>query len=145
MSEKRFVDQIRDSARRLDRDAFIWKTNDRFSLGIPDLWIITRGRIFAIEAKFADRWDKSSKRPILSHSFSGPQISILRQVRRAGGICCGAVQVEPSVAYVLDPIDIPSSGNFSSEKIEEIAFKSVRENGIWNLDEWATHIGSSSG
>lgn len=136
MSEKGFVEQLRESARRLDKNAFIWKTNDRFSLGIPDLWIVTRGRIFTIEAKFTDRWDKLSKRPVLSHTFSGPQISVLRQISRAGGVSCGAVQVEPSVAYILDPFDIPSGGNFNAEELEKVAFKNVRKNGIWDLEEW---------
>lgn len=140
MSEKRFVEQIRESARRLDKDAFIWKTNDRFSLGIPDLWTVTRGRLFAIEAKFVDRWDKLSERPILSHSFSGPQVSILRQIRRAGGLSCGAVQVEPSVAYILDPLDIPSGGNFTAEKLEEISHRTIRENGTWDLEEWILYV-----
>lgn len=140
MSEKRFVEQIRDSARRLDKNAFIWKTNDRFSLGIPDLWIITRGRLFAVEAKFCSSWNESSSRPLLSHKFSGTQISILRQIRRAGGLSCGVVQVEPSVAFVLDPSDIPSSGNFNAKEIERIAFKASRDNGFWNLEIWMKHI-----
>lgn len=140
MSEKRFVEQIRDSARRLDRDAFIWKTNDRFSLGIPDLWIVTRGRLLAIEAKFVDRWDKDSKRPVLSHKLSGPQVSILRQIRKAGGISMGAIQVEPSVAYILDPLDIPNGGNFTAEELEKISLRSIRENGEWKLKDWMLYI-----
>lgn len=140
MSEKRFVEQIRDSARRFDKDAFIWKTNDRFSLGIPDLWIVTRGRLCAIEAKSVGRWNKDSKRPVLSHGFSGPQVSILRQIRRAGGVSFGAVQTEPSVAYILDPSDIPTGGNFTAEELEKVALKSSRENGDWKLKDWMMYI-----
>ncbi len=140
MSEKRFVEQIRDSARRLDRDAFIWKTNDRFSLGIPDLWIITRGRLFAIEAKFCAHWDESSSRPLLSHKFSGTQISILRQIRRAGGLSCGAIQVEPSTAFILDPNDIPPGGNFNAEEVAKVSLRASRDNGVWNLEDWMTYL-----
>lgn len=140
MSEKSFVEQIRESARRLDKDAFIWKTNDRFSLGIPDLWIVTRGRLFAIEAKFAKNWDKSSEKHVLSHKFSGPQVSILRQVRRAGGFSCGAVQVESSVAYIIDPVDIPSDGNFTSGQLEKISLRSDRRDSLWDLDGWMHYL-----
>lgn len=136
MSEKRFVEQIRESARRLDKNAFIWKTNDRFSLGIPDLWIIARGRLFAIEAKYVSGWDLLSDKPLLSHRFSGPQVSILRQIRRAGGLSFGAVQTEPTVAYILDPFDIPKSGNFTAKELEKISFRTVKKDGAWKIAEW---------
>lgn len=143
MSEKRFVEQIRESARRLDKDAFIWKTNDRFSLGIPDLWIITRGRLFAVEAKFVSRFDLGSDKPVLSHRFSGPQVSILRQIRRAGGLSFGAVQTGPHTARILDPFDIPASGNFTAKELSRISLKSIREGGIWKIADWELYVAMS--
>jgi hypothetical protein len=144
VSEKRFVEQIRESARRLDKDAFIWKTNDRFSIGIPDLWIVTRGRLFAIEAKSVSSWNPLSDKPLLSHKFSGPQISILRQIRRAGGLSFGAIQTEPSVARILDPFDIPESGNFTAKELERISLRTVKEDGVWRIVDWELYVSMSA-
>lgn len=138
MSEKRFVEQLKESARKIDKSSFIWKTNDRFSLGIPDLLIIMRGRVYAIEAKCSLNWGPSTGNDILRHPFSGPQISVLRQIKKAGGFACGAVQVEPCIARILDPDDIPSNGNFTANELEKISFEDVKINGKWNLDEWCS-------
>lgn len=141
MSEKNFVEQLQRSAKAIDEHAFVWKTNDRFSLGIPDLLIIIKGAVHCIEAKLGavpvdERHAESML--VLKHPFSGPQISILRQLERAGAFSCGAVKVANDIAYILHPCKIPKYGNFTFPEMEELGARVSKKNGIWRIDEWRT-------
>lgn len=140
MSEFRFIEQLQKSAKIIDHDAFVLKTNDRFSLGVPDLIIVMYGAMYAIECKFTKRYSQNSERLILSHVFTGPQISILRQVSRAGGLSLGAIQIKRDTAFIINPFRIPASGNFTSKELERIAVQVHRKDGIWRITEWPSKL-----
>lgn len=140
MSEKRFVEHLQRSAKQLDPSAFVWKTNDRFSLGIPDLVIVINGDMYAIEAKYTevkgtthDSWSTSL---VLKHPFTGPQISVMRQLVKAGAYSFGVIQVEQSEAYIVHPDNIPEGGNFTHRDLEDEAIKVCKRNHIWRITEW---------
>lgn len=58
--------------------AFVYKPNDRFRSGIPDILGVYKGRFFAIELKVGK--NKATKL----------QEYTLEQIKNAGGVCCVA-------------------------------------------------------
>lgn len=150
MGEKSFIQSLRESARKIDPQAYIWKTSDKVSIGIPDLWIILSGCLIVLEAKAASsRWvnelaagrldrlnPASLSGQVLGHPFSGPQIGVMRQIARAGGRAMGAVQVSATVAFIVHPRDIPAGGNFEVQQFGKVCTRVTKENHIWRVDQW---------
>jgi len=130
MSEKRFVESIRQSALAIDSTSFVWKVSDKFALGIPDLLIAIRSSVMAIEAKAASR----SGGMLLSHPFSAVQISVMKQMNRAGLPAFGAIGIDRNSAYIVSPSNIPSSGNFKRGDVEGMV--SVTKEKIWEIHKW---------
>jgi hypothetical protein len=137
MSEKAFIEDLKRSAKKMDKSAFVWKTNDGFSLGIPDLVMVFLGNTYFIEAKSALQASKR-KGSILHHPFSGPQISVLRQIVTAGGCALGIVRTAPGVAYILNPFKIPARGNFDFESLEGWGVRVTKDDQqkVWRIFEW---------
>ena len=107
----------------------MYKTNDSFSLGIPDLVIILNGVVYFLEVKRCQRTNGSH---VLHHPFSGPQIAVMRQVRQAGGYSYGIVGTATGQAYLLHPSDIPNSGNFNYRYLESNACVVNKIDHIWS-------------
>lgn len=137
MSEKAFIEDLKKSVKKMDPSAFVWKTNEGFSLGIPDLVILLFGKTYFIEAKSALSSHKS-KGTILHHPFTGPQISVLRQIVNAGGVAFGIVRTAPGIAYIINPNLIPKEGNFTVEQLKEIGVEVERDHQqkVWRIFEW---------
>lgn len=140
MSERRFIESLKESAKKLEPSAFTWKTNDRVSIGIPDLLIVIDGVLYAIEVKCTSFFDKDrlieDPRNVLTHPFSGPQVGVLRQMARSGACAMGAIQTHKDRAYIVHPLKIPASGNFTFAELYRVGIKVSKHKGIWRLDEW---------
>lgn len=144
MGEKSFVESIQRSAKIINMDAFVWKTNDRFTLGIPDLVIIIEGVTYAIEAKAADLAGTMAtyKRklpqdiPCLKHPFSGTQVSVLRQMMNAGAFAFGIIQISPDSAYLVHPEKVPKGGNFTHRELAESCPAVKKRDHTWRITEW---------
>ena len=136
-SEKRFVESLKESAKKIDSNAFVWKTNDRMSLGIPDLVIVIQSFVYAIEAKSTDFFQvKATRKEILKHPFSGPQVSILRQIDNADAFAFGAIQTGPDVACIFHPQDIPANGIITLDDFTQLGLGVNKVDGIWRITQW---------
>ncbi|MHC4647368.1 MAG: hypothetical protein ACYTBJ_17895 [Planctomycetota bacterium] len=144
MSERRFVESIQRSVKMLHPKAFVWKVSDRFSMGIPDLFIVIDGRLYCIEAKAADiagtittvKKVKPENAPCLKHPFSGVQVSVMRQIKKAGAFVCGAIQISKDTAYIADPDKIPPGSNFTHKQLDNECAKVTKQDSLWRITEW---------
>jgi len=133
VSEKSFVMGIQRSILRAHEDAFVWKTNDRFSLGMPDLLVVIEGRLYALEAK-AIRWPMNIKK-VLKHPFSGPQMSVIKQLSAAGAFAAGIVGVSKDSARLVLPDMFNRNGNFTKEEFDELPLVTKKRR-LWRIIEW---------
>lgn len=72
---------------------------------------------------------------MLKHEFSGPQISMLRQLKAAGVEAFGIVRASMDTAFRLEPEDIPrKTGNFTHEEMVKFGTPVCRtEKGLWEF------------
>jgi len=133
VSEKSFVIGIQRSITRLHESAFVWKTNDRFSLGMPDLMVVIDGLLYALEAK-SIKWPINAKK-VLKHPFSGPQMSVIKQLHAAGAFASGIVGVSRESARLVLPGAFNKNGNFTKEEFDELPLVTKRER-LWRVTEW---------
>jgi hypothetical protein len=139
--ESMFIASLRSSAKKIDKNCFVLKMNDSVSIGVPDLVLVILGEVFWLECKAMTDFFKSprfpdSDTPVLKHPFSGPQIGMMRQISRAGANVMGVIRVSSDVAYVVDPMKIPSGGNFTYAQLQEKAVMVKKENHTWMINEW---------
>ena len=83
-SEKRLKEKVLAMLKKEFRDAWVYKTADRWKSGIPDVLVCRGGRFFASELKVGK--NKATKL----------QLNVLKKIKRAGGrvaVCRGVDQV----------------------------------------------------
>lgn len=144
MDESNFVDSLMKTIAKTWPMASTMRSVDRFSLGIPDLlaWIPTGEKYpwaVAIEAKtlqplMADPFHRGRRTGLmLKHEFTGPQISLLRTLRRSGVEAFGLVRASVDTAFRIEPDAIPiATGNFTHEQLVELgAVVRRRPDGVW--------------
>ena len=125
MDERDFVAALAETLKRHFPGVHIQRSVDRVTLGIPDLQAVRPNRRFlAVEAKrlqrllIDPRLPGNRTGPLLDHAFTGPQISTLRSLVRAGAEAWGLVQVCRDAAFRVHPKDIPANGNFTHAELE---------------------------
>lgn len=146
MAEKEFVDGLLNSIKRMWPEAVVLRAVDKFSLGVPDVlaWISMQEKYpwtVAIEAKSLDPWMSDpfhrGRRTgmMLKHPFTGPQISKLRELKRAGVDAFGLIRVNVDTAFRIEPADIPTAnGNFTHEDLVKLAtVVPRRQDGVWQF------------
>lgn len=141
MIEKNFVTGLINTIAVMHHDAVVIRPNDQMTLGIPDILAILppAGVMLAIECKqlrtfLADPFNPGKRTgPLLDHPFSGPQISMLRKLARAGATAFGAIRVTDVAAFRIDPELIPIEGNFTFEKLQEVGIPFFRSDARWNF------------
>lgn len=142
MAEKEFVDSLLKTFKRGFSESVAIRPSDNFTLGVPDVlaWLKTAGRTesFAIEAKslrplMVDPFHRGRRiGMMLKHPFSGPQISMLRNLKMAGVSAFGLVRAATDTAFRVEPEDIPAkTGNFTHEELVKLGTPIRRENGLW--------------
>ena len=132
------------------------RPSDNRTLGIPDVlgWIpVDQGMegqesivhcpivwSIAIEAKqlhplMDDPFHKGRRTgQMLKHDFSGPQISLLRELKSAGVDACGLVRASEDTAFRFEPEDIPrKTGNFTHEEMVKLGYPVRRYDGKWEF------------
>lgn len=140
MVERGFVDAlIRTLELTYGADAVVLRPNDGYTLGIPDILCWRRDACpIALEAKqIQPLMPVSTHRgrrtgQMLKHPFSGPQISMLRRLERAGVAAFGIVRVSLDTAYRIKPADLPArTGNFTYDEMVAIGTPVYRRDGRW--------------
>ena len=152
MVERGFVDALIKTVNSFG-EAIAVRPSDNYTMGIPDVlgWIPVGGQpgvmtpttwSIAIEAKqltplMPDPFHKGRRTgKMLRHEFTGPQVSMLRKMKRAGIDAFGLVRVSTDTAFRLDPNDIPAkTGNFTHEELVKFGAVVRRENGLWKFLE----------
>jgi hypothetical protein len=92
MNETQLTAKVKRTIKRKFPHAWVYKTSDRFTSGIPDLIICMHGLFFAFEMKVG----KNKATPIQQHT--------LDQIRAAGSNAIVAYAVEDVIA-ILDDAD----------------------------------------
>ena len=142
-TENEFVIGLAKGIRTAHPLAQVYRPHDAVTLGVPDLlaWIPreTGCLALAVEAKqlmnyLKDPYDPGKRTaPLLHHAFSGPQITYLRELARAGVQTWGIVRVSSDAAFRLRADQIPSTGNFTHEELVGIGELVRREEGVWRF------------
>jgi len=124
MDERDFTIELGKSVKKTYPDSHVWRPSDNFTLGIPDvLAVIPNRKFLAVEAKqlqrlLADAFDPGRrKEPLLHHPFTGPQISVMKSLERAGAEVWGIVRVTREHAFRISVPKMPSTGNFTHEEL----------------------------
>ena len=84
LSETRLKEKVLAMLKKEFRDAWVYKTSDRWKSGIPDILVCKEGRFFAVELKVGN--NKATRL----------QLYVLKQIKRAGGrvaVCRSVDQV----------------------------------------------------
>jgi len=84
LSETRLKAKVLAMLKKEFRDAWVYKTSDRWKSGIPDVLVCKEGRFFAAELKVG------------KNKATRLQLSVLRKIQRAGGrvaVCRSVDQV----------------------------------------------------
>ncbi len=125
-------------------DAFVWKPADGFNLGVPDIHaaLPPDGSFLAAEVKQVPKLFETGdflkaeniNRPLLKHCFTGPQISMLRRLQKAGAQAYGIVRTHKDFAYRIAPGAIPLHGNFTPKELMACGWAFYGEDG-WKF--WA--------
>jgi hypothetical protein len=152
VAEKGFVDALIKTVNSFG-EAIAVRPSDNYTMGIPDVlgWIPVDKRpgsvvpvtwSIAIEAKelkplMDDPFHKGRRTgKMLKHEFTGPQVSMLRKMKRAGVDAFGLVRASGDTAFRLEPEDIPArTGNFTHEELVKFGRVVRRENGLWKFWE----------
>jgi hypothetical protein len=90
------------------------KISDKFTAGISDFLIFCNHKSLGLETKFEKAFPKRETSQVLSHSFSGPQITFLESLALTGNMGYGVVCIEEEESmYVFPYQTIPANGNFT--------------------------------
>lgn len=150
MNERGFVDALYKTLQGFD-GAMVLRPNDGMTLGIPDLlaWIpwsfVTNTAVWpiAIEAKqlqplMKDPFHRGRRTgKLLKHSFTGPQISMLRRMKHAGVDAFGIVRASADTAFRIEPDDLDAkTGNLTHEDMVTFGRRVIRKDGLWRF--WET-------
>jgi len=111
--------------------------------GVPTVWGI------AMEAKqlrplMPDPFHKGRRiGQMLKHPFTGPQMSLLRQLKLAGVEAFGIVRASTDTAFRIEPEDLPSeTGNFTYEEMVKFgSLVSRNHKGFWEF--WSNEVSGS--
>ena len=151
MSEKAFVDSLIKTIGKFESSVVI-RPNDQRTIGIPDILgyiplienISFSGlaRVWAvgIEAKelhplMDDPFHRGRRiGQMLKHPFTGPQVSLLRKMSKAGVDAFGLVRASRDTAFRFHPDDISAkTGNFTHEEMVKFGTEVRKESGVWNF------------
>lgn len=116
--ENAFNAHISKELKKLERPGpdftFYLKAADKFRSGVSDFIIWRRSLTIAIESKFAKVVGNGL---LLSHNFSGAQITFLESMALAGNEAYGLVGVGEEKAMYLVPYNqIPREGNWQAKE-----------------------------
>lgn len=89
--------------------------------GVPDEYMLDNGHSYWIELKAVSKWPKKPDSNVLEHRFSGPQLTYLRRVDRAGGRGFGVIgwlDDRKWVCACLRTHDIGADGTISKQELD---------------------------
>jgi len=123
--------------------AVVWKPADSFNLGIPDIHaaIPPDGRFLVAEVKQVNKLfalgemvNMDQDKHLLRHTFSGPQISMLRKFSKAGVESYGLIRTHSQMAYKIHPKNIPLDGQITPRVLFSCGEAFTRDGGwrFWN-------------
>jgi hypothetical protein len=89
--------------------------------GVPDEYMLVDGHCYWIELKAVAKWPVKPTSNILEHRFSGPQLTYLQRVDRAGGRGLGVIGWRDGRKWVcacLRTHDIGSDGTVTKNELD---------------------------
>lgn len=160
MVEKGFVDALMKTIKGF-HEGVAYRPSDNRTMGMPDVMgyipidqdKIDGRRLSTIPTTWAIAIEAKALRPLmddpfhrgrrtgkmLKHPFSGPQISALRDLKKACVDAFGLVRVSTDGAFRIEPEDLDArTGNFTHEELVKIGRYVIRERGIWKF--WESHM-----
>ena len=106
--------------RKMKPDLFHIKISDRFQNGVSDFLLIKEGKAVALEVKFLKKVGSGESR-LLSHPFTGTQLSFFKNFALSGGKAFGLIAVaEQRKVYIL-PFSGIGTGNWSKNEFRKYA------------------------
>ena len=115
MNELNFVHAIQRRVWKDHPGSVMLKPNDRNTQGIPDLLIFHHTGVAAIELKSVGHAARDRFAPWLSHPFTMPQVTMLRDLATQGVIALGLIEYRPEDAvYAMHPYDLSPSTSFDN-------------------------------
>ena len=97
------------------------KIADKFQVGISDFLIWANSKSLALETKHIMDLPERKTTKILTHPFSGAQLTFLETISLAGSMGYGLISIDSEQRfYVIHYKDIPSDGNFTRAQFEAV-------------------------
>lgn len=124
--ENAFNSHLSKELKRLERTGpdftFYMKAADKFRSGVSDFLIWRKSLTIAVESKFTKT---AGNGLLLSHPFSGPQLTFLESIALSGNEAYGLIGIGEEKAMYLVPYKrIPKEGNWQSKDFFESRFYS---------------------
>lgn len=124
--ENAFNAHLSKELKKLERPGadftFYMKAADKFRSGVSDFIIWRRSLSIAIESKFTKLIGNGL---LLSHPFSGPQLTFLESIALSGNEAYGLVGIgEEKAMYLIPYKQIPREGNWQSSDFFKRGFYS---------------------
>lgn len=118
-TENDFNAELSKKLKKYSPEVHTIKISDKFTVGISDFLIMCMGKTLALETKFEKSFPQRQTSQVLSHPFSGAQLTFLESVALAGNMGYGMVAIEETQKmYVFPYAAIPVSGNFTRAEFE---------------------------
>lgn len=113
------------------------KVSDRFSVGVSDFIIWSKGKSLGLECKYIDDYPKTEVALLFkNHKFTGPQITFLKEMVMAGCYGYGLIAVGcEKKMYLIPPDDLIQvqyikNGEWQRIKSKYWSFKIKDTNGM---------------
>ena len=118
-TENDFNAYLSKNLKRYSPDVHTVKISDKFTVGISDFMVFCSGKTLALETKFEKSFPQRKTSQVLSHPFSGAQLTFLESMFLTGNMGYGMVAIEETQKMYIFPFAaIPVSGNFTKEEFE---------------------------
>ena len=113
-TENQFNSYLGKYFKKYQPETYAIKVSDRFSIGISDFLIFSYGKAMALETKFILAMG-SDKSDLLTHPFSGAQMTFLESIGLTTNQAWGMVTVyEEQKLYCVKYSEIPPTGNWKT-------------------------------
>lgn len=138
-NEDVFNARLAKECRKLKPDVFPRKVAEKYQVGISDFYFVRGGRIAFAESKFVKSRPKG-KHMLLSHVFTGPQQTFLKEAAAGGALSFGIIGLDYCKSIRVVPLSlIPKSGNWSADEYRDL-ITTTRCFPYWDVASMVTYM-----
>ena len=113
-TENQFNTYLGKELMKLSTTVDFMKASDKYQVGVSDFLLWSEGVSTVLEVKFIKEWPKRESSKILSHIFSGPQLTFMHRKEVVGTKAFGLIYHKgEDTMYLIRSTIIPESGNWS--------------------------------